>query len=67
VCVFDEDTPAELIRELLPAVLVKGADYATDDVVGREAVEASGGRVQLVPLVEGRSTTGLLERIRWTR
>jgi len=64
VSLFDEDTPADLIRELLPAVLVKGADYASDEVVGREAVEASGGRVELVPLVEGRSTTRLLDRIR---
>jgi rfaE bifunctional protein nucleotidyltransferase chain/domain len=64
VSLFDEDTPAELIRELLPAVLVKGADYATEDVVGREAVEAAGGRVELVPLLEGRSTTWLLRRVR---
>jgi D-beta-D-heptose 7-phosphate kinase/D-beta-D-heptose 1-phosphate adenosyltransferase len=64
VSLFDEDTPAQLIRALLPAVLVKGADYATEDVVGREVVEAAGGRVELVPLVEGRSTTGLLRRIR---
>jgi D-beta-D-heptose 7-phosphate kinase/D-beta-D-heptose 1-phosphate adenosyltransferase len=64
VSLFDEDTPAELIRELLPAVLVKGADYATEDVVGRVAVEAAGGRVELVPLLEGRSTTWLLRRIR---
>ena len=64
VSVFDEDTPAELIQELLPAVLVKGADWAPDDVVGREAVEAAGGRVELLPVVEGRSTTRLLQRIR---
>lgn len=64
VCLFDEDTPAELITELLPDVLAKGADYALDEVVGREVVEAGGGRVALIPLVEGRSTTGLLRRIR---
>jgi rfaE bifunctional protein nucleotidyltransferase chain/domain len=64
VSLFDEDTPAELIRALLPAVLVKGADYATEDVAGREVVEAAGGRVELVPLLEGRSTTRLLDRIR---
>jgi rfaE bifunctional protein nucleotidyltransferase chain/domain len=63
VCLFDEDTPAELIAELRPDVLVKGADYALEDVVGREVVEAAGGRVELIPLVEGRSTTGLLRRI----
>ena len=64
VSVFDEDTPAELIRGLLPAVLVKGADWALEDVVGRDVVEAAGGRVEVLPLVEGRSTTGLLQRIR---
>lgn len=64
VSVFDEDTPAELIRRLLPAVLVKGADWAPEDVVGRDVVEAAGGRVQLLPVVEGRSTTNLLRRIR---
>lgn len=64
VSVFDEDTPAELIRSLLPAVLVKGADWAPEDVVGREVVEAAGGRVEILPLVEGRSTTDLLRRIR---
>jgi rfaE bifunctional protein nucleotidyltransferase chain/domain len=63
VSLFDEDTPAELIRQLLPAVLVKGADWAAEDVVGRDVVEAAGGRVELLPLVESRSTTGLLGRI----
>ncbi len=64
VCLFGEDTPAELIGELLPDVLVKGADYARDEVAGREAVEAAGGRVELIPLVESYSTTDLLRRIR---
>lgn len=64
VCVFEEDTPETLIRELLPSVLVKGGDYGVDAVVGREVVEAAGGRVELVPLVEGFSTTELIRRIR---
>lgn len=64
VCVFDEDTPAQLIEALLPAVLVKGADYTLDSVVGRDAVEGAGGRVELIPLTEGRSTSDLLRRIR---
>jgi D-beta-D-heptose 7-phosphate kinase/D-beta-D-heptose 1-phosphate adenosyltransferase len=64
VCLFDEDTPAELIAELLPDVLVKGSDYTLDEVVGRDVVEAAGGRVELIPLVEGRSTTGLVRRIK---
>ena len=63
-CLFDEDTPAELISELVPDVLVKGADYRLDEVVGREVVEAAGGRVELVELLEGRSTTALANRIR---
>lgn len=64
VSVFDEDTPAELIHRLLPSVLVKGADWDPEDVVGRDVVEAAGGRLELLPVVEGRSTTGLLRRIR---
>ena len=64
VCLFDEDTPRELIAELLPDVLVKGGDYALEDVVGRAEVEAAGGRVELIPFIEGYSTTELLERIR---
>ncbi len=64
VVVFDEETPELLIAGLLPDVLVKGADYSLDQVVGREAVEAAGGRVERVTLVQGASTTGLIERIR---
>ncbi len=64
VTLFDEDTPRELVSALLPDTLVKGADYTMDAVVGREEVEAAGGRVVLVPLVEGYSTTDLLRRIR---
>jgi D-beta-D-heptose 7-phosphate kinase/D-beta-D-heptose 1-phosphate adenosyltransferase len=60
--VFDEDTPEDLIRALLPDVLVKGADYRLEQVVGREVVQGRGGRVELLPLLEGRSTTGLIER-----
>ena len=64
VCLFDEDTPRELIAELLPDVLVKGGDYALESVVGRDEVEAAGGRVELIPFVEGYSTTELVNRIR---
>ena len=67
VTVFDEDTPAALIEALRPDVLVKGADYAPEQVVGREVVEASGGRVVLLELEEGRSTSALLGRIRTGR
>jgi non-canonical purine NTP pyrophosphatase (RdgB/HAM1 family) len=64
VTVFGEDTPRDLIEELLPDVLVKGADYAEDQVVGASTVREAGGRVELIPLVEGRSTSRLVERIR---
>ena len=62
VCLFEEDTPAELIGAIVPDVLVKGADWAAEDVVGRAEVEAAGGRVERITLLEGRSTTALLRR-----
>jgi D-beta-D-heptose 7-phosphate kinase/D-beta-D-heptose 1-phosphate adenosyltransferase len=61
---FDDDTPIELIRRLKPDVLVKGGDYTIDAVVGAAEVEAAGGRVVLVDLVEGHSTTRLIDTIR---
>jgi D-beta-D-heptose 7-phosphate kinase/D-beta-D-heptose 1-phosphate adenosyltransferase len=64
VVVFDEDTPEVLIGALIPEVLVKGADYSVDEVVGKDVVEAAGGRVERITLVQGASTTGLIERIR---
>jgi len=64
VVLFDEDTPLVLIRLLRPDVLVKGADYARDAIVGAKDVEGWGGRVVQVPLVKDKSTTGLLERLR---
>lgn len=64
VTVFGEPTPLELIQALCPDVLVKGADYRKEDVVGADFVEAHGGRVYLAPLRAGYSTTGLLERLR---
>lgn len=64
VVLFAEDTPAALIRELRPDVLVKGADYARDQIVGADDVEGWGGRVVRVPLVQGQSTTALLTRLR---
>lgn len=64
VVVFDQDTPLELIRAVLPDVLVKGSDYSIDEVVGAREVEAAGGRVVLAPLVPGRSTTTLIQKTR---
>ena len=64
VVVYDEPTPLELIERVRPDVLVKGADWAHDAIVGREVVEGDGGRVVRVPLLDGRSTSQLVERIR---
>jgi rfaE bifunctional protein nucleotidyltransferase chain/domain len=64
VVAFEEDTPLEIITRLEPDVLVKGADYEPDAIVGREVVEARGGRVVRVPLMSGYSTTSLLGRVR---
>ena len=64
VVAYDEDTPREVIAALLPDVLVKGADWALDAIVGREEVEAAGGRVVRVDIVPGRSTTAIVDRIR---
>jgi D-beta-D-heptose 7-phosphate kinase/D-beta-D-heptose 1-phosphate adenosyltransferase len=64
VTLFDEDTPRELVAALLPDVIVKGGDYGVEGVVGREEVEAAGGRVQIIPLLDGYSTTSLVEKIR---
>ena len=61
---YDQDTPREIIAALLPDVLVKGADWAPDAIVGRAEVESAGGRVVRVDLVPGRSTTALVDRIR---
>jgi len=64
VVLFDEDTPLALIQRLHPDVLVKGADYAPEAIVGAAEVEGWGGRVVRVPLVEGKSTTDLVRKLR---
>jgi D-glycero-beta-D-manno-heptose 1-phosphate adenylyltransferase len=64
VTIFDEPTPRTLIARVLPTVLVKGADWGLNEVVGREEVEAAGGRVVSIPLAPGYSTTSLLQKIR---
>lgn len=63
VTTFDELTPGELIRKLLPDVLVKGGDWSVEEIVGREDVQAHGGRVLSLPFVPGYSTTRMIERI----
>ena len=64
VVVFDEITPLALVSALQPDILVKGDDWAEDAIVGREVVEARGGRVVRVPIAPGFSTTGIIEKIR---
>ena len=63
VVIFAEDTPAELIKQVRPDVLVKGADYKKEQVVGWDTVEGYGGRVALAPLVDGKSTSAVIQRI----
>jgi D-beta-D-heptose 7-phosphate kinase / D-beta-D-heptose 1-phosphate adenosyltransferase len=63
VVVFDEETPATIIAALVPDVLVKGGDYTVDQVVGRDVVERAGGRVHIVPLVPGKSSSGLAGKV----
>jgi D-glycero-beta-D-manno-heptose 1-phosphate adenylyltransferase len=64
VVIFDESTPAEIIRTIEPDILVKGGDWPVEKIVGAEEVQARGGKVLSIPLVEGLSTTNLVERIR---
>jgi rfaE bifunctional protein nucleotidyltransferase chain/domain len=63
ICLFEEETPANLIRQLIPDILVKGSDYKIDDIVGREIVEANGGKVVTIDLVPGQSTTSVIEKM----
>ena len=67
VVIFDEDTPAEIIKAVQPDILVKGADWADDAIVGRETVEARGGKVVRVPVEKGFSTTGIIEKVKGSR
>lgn len=64
VVLFNEETPLNLIKEVKPDILVKGGDYTRDTVVGADVVESNGGRVQIIPLVEGKSTTGIISEIK---
>ena len=61
--IFDEDTPARLIQSVSPDVLVKGGDYLPEDVVGYDTVTENGGDVKIVPYVEGKSTSGIVNSI----
>jgi len=63
VVLFEEDTPLELIKAVLPDVLVKGGDYTEEQIVGAKEVKANGGKVVINPIVEGYSTTGIIGKI----
>ena len=64
VSIFDDETPADIIRRVQPDVLVKGADWPADQIVGRDTVESRGGRVILEPVEHGYSTTAIIERVK---
>jgi D-beta-D-heptose 7-phosphate kinase/D-beta-D-heptose 1-phosphate adenosyltransferase len=64
VIVFEEDTPLALIKEIMPDVIVKGGDYTVDQIVGAKEIIANGGRVVINPIVEGFSTTGIIQQIK---
>lgn len=64
VVLFEEDTPLDLILSIMPDTLVKGGDYTLEQIVGAKEVIANGGEVKIVPIVEGFSTTGIIERMR---
>jgi len=64
VSIFDDETPAEIIRRVQPDVLVKGSDWPADQIVGRDTVEARGGKVILEPVEQGYATTAIIEKVR---
>lgn len=64
VCIFDQDTPLELIEKIKPDFLIKGGDYQLNEIVGRDLVESYGGQVLTIPFSEGRSTTNIIKRIK---
>lgn len=64
VVLFDEDTPLELIKALKPDVIAKGGDYTVETIVGAREVQGWGGRVEVVPLTPGHSTTSIIQKLR---
>ncbi len=64
IVIFDTDTPLDLIISIMPDILVKGGDYTLEQIVGAKEVKANGGEVKIVPLIEGVSTTAIIERMR---
>ncbi len=63
VMVFEEDTPLQLIKKIMPDVLVKGGDYSIETIVGANEVLAAGGKVEIIPLIPGKSSTSLIDKI----
>jgi D-beta-D-heptose 7-phosphate kinase/D-beta-D-heptose 1-phosphate adenosyltransferase len=63
VVIFDEPDPLKLISSLVPHILVKGGDWTLESIIGREVVERAGGRVVIIPQIQGVSTSGIIERI----
>lgn len=63
IVIFEEDTPAKLIEEVIPDVLAKGGDYTVDKIVGADFVINNGGKVVVIPFVEGKSTTSIIKKI----
>ena len=63
ICIFSDETPEKMIREIKPDIIAKGSDYSLEQVVGRDIVEKYGGKVELVPIVEGLSTSALVNDI----
>ena len=63
VCLFSEDTPYNIIKLLKPNIIAKGGDYTPEQVVGKDIVEAYGGKVEIIPFVDGKSTTNIIEKI----
>ena len=64
VMIFDEDTPLELIKTIRPDVIVKGGDYTPDNVVGKKEVEENGGKLVIIPFIEGKSTTNIIDKLK---
>ncbi len=64
VVIFNQDTPYDLIKHIKPFIIAKGGDYKVDDVVGKDIVESYGGRVEIIPFVDGKSTTKIIEKMR---
>lgn len=66
VTIFDEETPLEIVRKLLPDILIKGGDWKKNEIIGSDVVMKAGGKVLTIPFVEGRSSSGIIDKIRNT-